>query len=173
MADEPTPGIDGRIRVFVAGGSNVEPERRLVQAAALLREAFPGASLSSCYRNVAVGFEGPDFLNFVAGFTTEHPVREVLLRLHGIEEACGRARDAPKWAPRSMDLDILLYGQCVSAGADLTLPRPDLLTKAYMLGPMAELAPEVRHPVDGRTMAELWQGFDRAAHPLQLWPLAL
>jgi 2-amino-4-hydroxy-6-hydroxymethyldihydropteridine diphosphokinase len=57
----------------------------------------------------------------------------------------------------------------VRAEAGLTLPRPDLLTKAYMLGPMAELAPEVRHPVDGRTMAELWQAFDRAAHPLWRW----
>jgi len=157
-------------RAFVAGGSNVEPERHIGLAARLLVAAFPGIRFSSCYRNRAVGFEGPEFLNFVAEIPTRLDVRALLAELHRIEAACGRARDAPKWAPRSMDLDILLYGQRIEAQAGLTLPRPDLLTKPYMLGPMAELAPEVRHPRLGRTMGELWAAFDQAAHPLELCP---
>ena len=92
---------------------------------------------------------------------------------HGIERICGRERDAPKRAPRSMDLEILLYGESVCSEADLTLPRPDLLTKAYMLGPMADLAPDIRHPIFGQTIGELWQAFDRAAHPMERCTLAL
>jgi 2-amino-4-hydroxy-6-hydroxymethyldihydropteridine diphosphokinase len=66
-----------------------------------------------------------------------------------------------------MDLDVLLYGDQVSHEPGLTLPRPDLVRRAYMLGPMAELAPQLRHPTLGLTMLELWDRFDREAHPMQ------
>ena len=65
-----------------------------------------------------------------------------------------------------MDLDILLYGDLVCDEPDLVLPRPDLVRRAYMLGPIAELAPDVVHPVLGRTMGELWSAFDRDAHDM-------
>jgi len=158
------------IRAFVAGGSNVDAERNIELAARLLSAAFSGIRFSSCYRNRAVGFEGPEFLNFVVELPTGRPVRELQGELQGIEAACGRPRDAPKWAPRSMDLDILLYGDLVQSEVGLILPRPDLVTKPYMLGPMAELAPEVRHPLLGRTMGELWEAFDRGAHRLEACP---
>jgi 2-amino-4-hydroxy-6-hydroxymethyldihydropteridine diphosphokinase len=66
-----------------------------------------------------------------------------------------------------MDLDVLLYGDRVSHEPGLTLPRPDLVRRAYMLGPITELAPELRHPTLGLTMRELWEHFDRDAHPMQ------
>jgi 2-amino-4-hydroxy-6-hydroxymethyldihydropteridine diphosphokinase len=154
-------------QVYVAAGSNVEPERHMRRAVAELEREFPGARFSSWYRNRAAGFDGDDFINLVAGFSTELPVKTVLERLHAIESRCGRGRDAPRWAPRSMDLDVLLYGELLCELPELTLPRPDLLKRAYMLGPLAELAPEVRHPIAGLTIGELWQRFDREAHPLQ------
>jgi 2-amino-4-hydroxy-6-hydroxymethyldihydropteridine diphosphokinase len=154
-------------RVFVAAGSNVEPERNLALAFAELQRAFPDARISPAYRNRAVGFEGEDFINAVASFTTELPVAELVARLRRIESLCGRPRQAPKWAPRSMDLDILLYGDLVCDEPRLRLPRPDLLKRAYMLGPLADVAPDVLHPTAGKTIAELWAGFDRAAHPLE------
>lgn len=157
-------------QVFVAAGSNVEPERHLALAAAELRRAFPGTRISRWYRNRAVGFEGPDFVNFAAGFATALPLREVIERLRRIEALCGRPRAAPKWASRTMDLDILLYGDLVHREPGLELPRPDLLRRAYMLGPLAEIAPEVRHPTAGASIAELWARFDRAAHPLEPLP---
>jgi 2-amino-4-hydroxy-6-hydroxymethyldihydropteridine diphosphokinase len=153
--------------VFVAAGSNVDPERHLACASAGLERAFGTVRYSAWYRNRAVGFEGDDFINFVVGFETTLGARAVLAQLHAIEEACGRERQAPKWAPRAIDLDILLYGELVCAEPQLTLPRPDLLRRAYMLGPLAELAPDVRHPTQHATIAELWQRFDRAAHPLE------
>jgi 2-amino-4-hydroxy-6-hydroxymethyldihydropteridine diphosphokinase len=96
----------------------------------------------------------------------------VLTRLHAIERLCGRERDAPRWAPRSMDLDVLLYDDLVCDEPGLKLPRPDLLKRAYMLGPLAALAPEVVHPTEGLTIGELWQRFDRSAHPLEPVPAA-
>lgn len=153
--------------VYVAAGSNVEPARHMSQAVAELERAFPGVRFSSWYRNRAVGFDGEDFINLVAGFATTLPVRALLERLHAIEARCGRPREAPRWAPRSMDLDVLLYGDLVCEEPGLKLPRPDLVKRAYMLGPLAELAPEVRHPTTGLSVGELWRRFDRDAHPLE------
>jgi 2-amino-4-hydroxy-6-hydroxymethyldihydropteridine diphosphokinase len=153
--------------VYVAAGSNVEPERRMEQAVAELARGFPGVRFSSWYRNRAAGFEGDDFINLVAGFSTALPVHAVLERLQAIEGRCGRGRDAPRWAPRSMDLDVLLYGDLICEEPGLKLPRPDLVKRAYMLGPLAELAPEVMHPTAGLSVGELWSRFDRQAHPLE------
>jgi 2-amino-4-hydroxy-6-hydroxymethyldihydropteridine diphosphokinase len=158
--------------VYVAAGSNVEPERHLALAVAELAREFPGARSSPWYRNRAEGFDGADFINLVVGFATALPVRAVLERLHAIEARCGRPRDAPRWAPRTMDLDVLLYGDLVCDEPGLRLPRPDLLKRAYMLGPLAALAPEVRHPTAHLTIGQLWQRFDRSAHPLEPLPAA-
>ena len=158
--------------VYVGAGSNVAPEPNMARAVEELRSAFPGARFSPWYRNRAAGFAGEDFINLVTGFDTALPPHAVLAKLHAIETLCGRPRDAPRWAPRSMDLDVLLYGDLVCEEAGLRLPRPDLLKRAYMLGPLAALAPEVVHPTAGVTVGELWRRFDRAAHPLDPVPAA-
>jgi 2-amino-4-hydroxy-6-hydroxymethyldihydropteridine diphosphokinase len=154
--------------VFVAAGSNIEPVVHLRRALGILGSHYPGLRRSRAWRNAAVGFEGEDFVNLVLAFETDEPVHAVIACLHKTEAACGRARDAPRWAPRSMDLDVLLYGDRVSHEPGLTLPRPDLVRRAYMLGPMAELVPELRHPTLGLTMRELWERFDRDGHPMQV-----
>jgi 2-amino-4-hydroxy-6-hydroxymethyldihydropteridine diphosphokinase len=165
--------VSDPIRVFVAAGSNIEPEHNLRLAAKELVRSFGSVDFSPAYRNRAVGFEGADFVNYVAGFATPLPVEAVVAELQRIEGLCGRERDAPKWAPRSMDLDILLYGDLICERPSLVLPRPDLLRRPYMLGPMAELAPQIVHPVEQLSIAELWQRFDRDAHPLQQVDLSL
>jgi 2-amino-4-hydroxy-6-hydroxymethyldihydropteridine diphosphokinase len=157
-------------RVYVAAGSNIEPERNLPLAAAALARAFPGVRFSPADRNRAAGFEGADFVNWAAGFDTDLDPQAVRARLQAIEALCGRAREAPKWGPRAMDLDILLYGDLVCEAPGLTLPRPDLLRRAYMLGPLADLAPDLVHPTAGATIGELWARFDRASHPLVAEP---
>jgi 2-amino-4-hydroxy-6-hydroxymethyldihydropteridine diphosphokinase len=109
---------------------------------------------------------GLGFINLVVGFDTSDHVQRVLGHLHEAEALCGRARNAPKWAPRSMDLDILLYGDRVCDEPGLVLPRPDLVRRAYMLGPAAEIAPDTVHPTLGVTLAELWRNFAQVGHPL-------
>jgi 2-amino-4-hydroxy-6-hydroxymethyldihydropteridine diphosphokinase len=128
---------------FVSGGSNLDPERNLLLAARELKTRHPDARFSRCYRNAPVGFEGPDFINFVA------------------ELQC-------KEGPESLraDLDVLLFGALVQDRTGLVLPRPDLVRWAFMLGPLAELAPGLVHPVLGKSIGALWSQFDRDAHPL-------
>lgn len=147
--------------VFVAAGSNVRPRENLRRALALLRRTWPALRSSQAWRNPAVGFEGEDFVNLVLGFETDLPLAAVLERLHAAEAACGRPREAPKWAPRSMDLDVLLYGAEVGEFPGAVLPRPDLVRRPYMLGPMAEIAPGLVHPTLGRSIAELWEAFPK------------
>ncbi len=153
-------------QVFVAAGSNVEPLANLALAVTELAKLFHELTVSAWYQNHAVGFEGADFINFVFGFRTGRSVHDTLGQLQEVETRCGRPRNAPKWAARSMDLDVLLYDDLVLDEPQLKLPRPDLLVRPYMLGPLADIAPGLRHPADGRTIAQLWAAFDRQAHAM-------
>jgi len=164
--------VSVEVPVYIAAGSNVEAARHLAFAVRELEREFGPLSVSGAYRNAAVGFEGPDFINLVVGFRTRLGIDAVIERLRTIERRCGRPADAAKWAPRTMDLDILLYGDRVQDEPGRKLPRPDLLRRAYMLGPLAEIAPGLRHPTAGKSIAELWAEFDRAAHPLHRVELA-
>lgn len=158
---------------YVSGGSNLEPGTNLRLAARALAARHPGTRFSRCYRNKAVGFEGPDFINFVAEVPVRGDPRLLKGELECIETQCGRPREAPKWAPRAMDLDILLFGDRVQGVPGLVLPRPDLLRWAFMLGPLAELAPDLEHPVLKKRIGELWREFDQRAHPMSIEPLDL
>ena len=115
---------------------------------------------------MAVGFEGDDFINLVVAFPAEQSTEALLEKLKAVERACGREPGAPKWGPRTLDLDLLLHGDAVGRFAGKALPHPDLLTRAWVLGPLAELAPGLVHPVAGERIDALWRGFDRQAHAL-------
>ena len=152
--------------VYVAAGSNIEPEAHLARAERELTARFGRLTVSPWYRNRAVGFEGEDFINFVFGFDTTQGVHAVQAQLREVETLCGRPRNAPKWAARAMDLDILLYGGLQVDEPQLKLPRPDLLLRPYMLGPLADIAPQLVHPTEGLSIARLWAAFDPAAHQM-------
>jgi 2-amino-4-hydroxy-6-hydroxymethyldihydropteridine diphosphokinase len=151
---------------YVAAGSNVRPRESLVKALALLGREFPGLRASRAFSNAAVGFEGDDFINLVVAFPAPGTTESLIESLKSIERACGREPGGPKWGPRTLDLDLLLHGERVGRVAGKTLPHPDLLTRAWVLGPLSELAPDVVHPLAGKTVAALWRGFDAGAHPL-------
>ncbi len=152
---------------FVALGSNIDPPQHLSRAARALRQRFGAVRFSACYRNPSFGFEGADFVNAVAGFATTLPVGELLASLRAIEVESGRGPADPKWGARAIDLDLLLYGEIVGSGPGYTLPRPDLTERVYMLGPLAEIAPQWRLPPAGPTLAELWARYPRAQHRLE------
>jgi 2-amino-4-hydroxy-6-hydroxymethyldihydropteridine diphosphokinase len=153
-------------QVFVAIGSNIDPGARVLQAARALKATFRDARFSSCYRNPAFGFDGSDFVNAVVGFSSLLPIEALLPVLREIETHCGREAAAPKWEPRAMDLDLLLYDAVVGSGPGYTLPRPDLLRRVYMLGPLAQIAPDLIYPPSGPTVGELWRDFPRGEHSL-------
>lgn len=152
--------------VYVAAGSNVEPEKNLARALDEIERVFGELAISPAYRNPPVGFAGADFINLVVGLRTADSASRVKQLLEGIEMLCGRPRNAPKWAARTMDLDILMYDQLVSDAPGLILPRPDLLRRAFMLKPLADLAPALRHPTQHRTIGELWAEFPAKDHSL-------
>jgi 2-amino-4-hydroxy-6-hydroxymethyldihydropteridine diphosphokinase len=152
--------------VFVAAGSNVNPSEHLRIALAEIERIYAPLRVSPAYRNKAVGFDGEDFINLVVAFDTDEPVEQVRERLQAVEAVCGRLRDAPRWAPRTMDLDILLYGDRVNDEPGLVLPRPDLVRRPYMLKPMADLDPDFVHPTLGKTMRELWRDLERENHEM-------
>lgn len=160
--------------VYVALGSNVEPEQHLELALEALEAAFGPLTLSGVYRNAAVGFEGDDYLNLVVGFSSTGSAPAIVEQLDIIESRCGRKRDEARFAPRTLDLDLLMYGDDIVDETDHRLPRPEILEYSFVLKPLADIAGERRHPVNGQTFAELWAEFDHDQHPLTPvpWPVS-
>jgi len=155
--------------VFVSVGSNVEPARHVRAGVEALRRRFGPLRVSTVYQCPAVGFSGDDFYNLVLSFHTGEDPYAVARALHEIEAAMGRRRGGPRFASRTLDLDLILHGDAVLQEPTLRLPRPDILRYAFVLRPLAELAPDLRHPVEGRSYAELWSGFDASDQPM--WPV--
>lgn len=155
-------------RAYLSLGSNLEPERHLAAALAALRARYGELLVSPTYRTPAVGFEGPDFLNLAVGLDTDEAPEALDAWLHALEDAQGRRRDVPRFSSRTLDVDLVLYDQRVLRGpGNLELPRPDLARHAFVLKPMVDLAPDLVHPVLGRTLAQLWAEFPPAHKLLQ------
>lgn len=155
-------------RAYLSLGSNLEPERHLAAALAALRARYGELRVSPTYRTPALGFEGPDFLNLAVGLETDEAPEALDAWLHALEDAQGRRRDVPRFSSRTLDVDLVLYDQRVLRGpGNLELPRPDLARHAFVLKPMVDLAPDLVHPVLGRTLAQLWADFPPAQKLLQ------
>ncbi len=153
--------------VYVAIGSNVEPEKNVRGALAALSTAFGELTVSPVYQTPAVGFVGEDFLNLVVGFDSDMALAGLQTELRRIEEEHGRLRSDKKFSARTLDLDLLLYGDEVHP--DLNIPRDEIEKYAFVLKPLADLAPERCHPVLGTRYADLWQAFDQT---LEMTPVA-
>lgn len=147
-------------------GSNIEPERHLAAALAALRARFGAIRVSAVYRNRAVGFDGPDFLNAAVVIDSDLDAHTLDDWLHALEDAHGRDRSGPRFSSRTLDVDLVLFGDLVLDGSErpptargrvLRLPRPDLHLP-FVLRPLAEIAPDMVDPASGLRLAELWAG---------------
>jgi 2-amino-4-hydroxy-6-hydroxymethyldihydropteridine diphosphokinase len=146
---------------YLGLGSNIEAEAHIVAGIAALREAFGNVMLSPVYRAPAVGFSGNDFINLVARIETALEPLELKRFLHALEDRHGRLRDVPKFSDRTLDIDILLYDDLYLLSPELEIPRDEILTAAHVLKPLADLAPDLQHPVARQAMGELWRAFPR------------
>ena len=143
-------------RAWLSLGSNLEPERHLCSALAELRARFGDVAASPAYRFPAIGFDGPDFVNLAAGIDSDLDAVALNDWLHALEDRQGRRRDVPRFSSRTLDIDIVLFDDAIIDGPDnLQVPRRELV-HAFVLKPLADIAPDVRVPGDGRTLAELW-----------------
>jgi 2-amino-4-hydroxy-6-hydroxymethyldihydropteridine diphosphokinase len=142
-------------RCYVSVGSNIDKERHVRAAVRALDARFGPLTVSQVYESEPVGFDGESFYNLVVGFDTDAGADTVADELARIEAANGRRRDGRRYGPRTLDLDLLLYGDTVRHDARSRLPHPDILAYPFVLRPLAEIASNERHPESGLTYAEL------------------
>jgi len=151
-------------------GSNVNAENNIRAGISALEETFSDVSLSPAYASTAVGFEGDDFINLVARVETDLQPAELREYLRDLEDRYGRQRDVPKFSDRSLDIDILLYGDLVLLSPILEIPRAEILKFAHVLKPLADLDPDILHPSELRSLAEIWKSSGLADDCLRLLP---
>jgi 2-amino-4-hydroxy-6-hydroxymethyldihydropteridine diphosphokinase len=148
-------------QVYVSIGSNIDRERHIRSAVKALRQQFGSITLSSVYETRAQGFAGDPFYNMVAGFQTPLGVEGINDLLHDIENRHGRRRGEQKFSPRTLDLDLLLFDDVVMD--ENNIPRDEITRYAFVLLPLAEIAPDINHPRYQKPLRALWHEF-QAVH---------
>jgi 2-amino-4-hydroxy-6-hydroxymethyldihydropteridine diphosphokinase len=154
------------VACYVSAGSNIDPVANLRLAVAELRRRYGALRLSPVYRTPAVGFAGDDFLNLVLAFDTAESAADVVAGFEHLHDLAGRQRGPSAFAARTLDLDLLMYGDAVIPEPPIKVPRDDIRKYAFVLGPLADLAPDLAHPVTGESMQALWAAFDQSSQPL-------
>ncbi|HAS8418312.1 TPA: 2-amino-4-hydroxy-6-hydroxymethyldihydropteridine diphosphokinase [Vibrio vulnificus] len=142
--------------VYIGVGSNIEREkhaRAAWQELTLLGEALQASPIYEC---AAVGFDSHAFFNFVIRLNTSMTLEEFASQLRQIELRWGREENAAKYQDRTLDLDIVLFGECISSQKP-ELPRSDIFKYPFVIQPLYDLQPDLVIPGDGRTVEEIWQ----------------
>jgi 2-amino-4-hydroxy-6-hydroxymethyldihydropteridine diphosphokinase len=159
------------VTVYISIGSNLDRRRHILASLDELRRLHGAVEVSPVYESAAIDCEGGNFYNLVAGFSTRQDWQSLRRELRRIEEDHGRKRNAGKCEARTLDLDLLLYGDWQVEDGKFALPRSEILRYAFVLRPLADIAPSLRHPALGRSYAELWAEMQVSSPPL--WEVKL
>ncbi|MDD5461997.1 MAG: 2-amino-4-hydroxy-6-hydroxymethyldihydropteridine diphosphokinase [Methylococcales bacterium] len=146
---------------YISIGSNIDKDKNIPGSLQALKQLFGELTVSSIYESEPVGFSGDTFYNLVVGFDSDLEVREVARQLRQIELDNGRTRDCQKFSSRTLDLDLILYSDLIVNDGRLQIPRDEIERYAFVLEPLAEIAPTLKHPVTDKSYAELWEKFDK------------
>lgn len=150
------------MRGYISIGSNINKELHIPASVQALTALFGELTVSSIYESEAVGFIGDSFHNLIVGFDSDLDVKTLAKHLRQIELDNGRSRESQKFSARTLDLDLILYGDLIISDGRLQIPRDEIERYAFVLEPLAEIAPNEKHPITGKTYAELWQTFDKS-----------
>lgn len=154
--------------ILISMGSNIDRVRYTQNGLRALQEAFGSLILSPTYESKAVGFDGAPFYNLVISAVTDLSIADVNALFKTIEQDNDRVRSEEKYAPRTLDIDLLTYDDVVCI-EPVVLPRPEITFHAFCLRPMADLVPNHIHPGTGKTYQQMWETF--SAPEQTLWPV--
>jgi 2-amino-4-hydroxy-6-hydroxymethyldihydropteridine diphosphokinase len=154
-------------KIWISLGSNQQRELCLRTAIAALRKRYGSLLISPVYESAAIGFVGDPFYNLVVGCETDDSPHTVVITLRELETLCGRVRNVEKFSARSLDLDLLTWGEEPVQQDGIFLPRQEILQYAFVLRPLADVAGQELHPLLKQTYQALWAKFDQASQLLQ------
>lgn len=146
-------------RIYIGVGSNIDPGDNISSGLTALIDRFGKLNLSATYATEPIGFAGDEFYNLVVGCDTDKDVDATVKVLKRIESDHGRKHDEEKYSSRKLDLDLLTYDDLILRNKMVSIPRADISKCAFVLKPLAELAPATRHPETGVTYQEMWKSF--------------
>jgi 2-amino-4-hydroxy-6-hydroxymethyldihydropteridine diphosphokinase len=149
-------------KCFISIGSNIDKDKNTLISLQELKRHFGKLTISSIYESEPVGFTGDSFYNLVVGFNSELSIKEVAKQLRQIELDNGRTRNSQKFSPRTLDLDLILYNDLIINDGALQIPRDEIERYAFVLEPLAEIAPNLIHPISHISYADLWGKFDKS-----------
>lgn len=150
-------------------GSNIDAERNMRSCLDALLLRFNDLAVSNVFESEAVGFKGDNFLNMAVGFDTELGIEELAGELKAIEAKHGRDRMQPRFSGRTLDIDILTYGDRTGSVGGIELPRAEITENAFVLWPLSQIAPRQKHPRLQRSFKALWEDYDKSRQ--KLWPV--
>ncbi len=156
-------------RVALSLGSNLEPVVNFRSCLDALLLKFSDLSLSSVFESEAIGFDGDNFLNMTVAFDTEMPLETLITTVKKIEDDCGRDRTLPRFSGRTLDIDVLIYGNESGTCSGIELPRPEITENAFVLWPLSQLSEQRQHPLLKKSYKQLWEEYDKKSQ--NLWPV--
>ncbi|MCX7084909.1 MAG: 2-amino-4-hydroxy-6-hydroxymethyldihydropteridine diphosphokinase [Methylococcales bacterium] len=147
---------------YISIGSNIDKDIHIPASLVALKKLFGPLIVSSIYESEAVGFEGDSFYNLIVEFNSSLEVKEAAKSLRQIELDNGRSRNSQKFSSRTLDLDLILYDDLIINDGRLQIPRDEIERYAFVLEPLAEIAPELKHPISRINYATIWLNYDKS-----------